>query len=501
MQVSSPYPGFEPFRISVGNDITIAGVRNGTGPPLLLLHGFPQTHLIWHKIAPHLLKHFTLIIPDLRGYGASSKPSTPDPDDHSLYSKSTMAADMVSLMQSLNFPKYYICAHDRGARVAHKLCVDYPSKVEKCIILDICPTKAMFTACKHPFGLLYWHWYFLSQRSPFPEDVIAAAPEVFARKTLGAAANVYDEMAHAAYAAQFGDRDTVHAMCEDYRAAAKEDIEEQTADEEAGRKIQCPLMVLWGKEGVVEKLFDARAEWRKVCAEGSLDEEGCFAVEGGHFIPEERPDDVLVLLQSLIIMTTRYNADDCDGFIRASDKLLEHIVPWIAQAAQYTGNSKPEGHAYFEEILRLAKDVQRNGAVVPGFLLGDLQTAIDLRKLTKEYDDRKVANTRKHASRKKAKKGENKDAACAKSTRNDRQRRVGVMERCLRILTDMYHEQNPGSTVATPSNPPDNTQTGDVEDGDVQDDDDQVEVDDSGDDEIAVDADGDDASSERRGSF
>ncbi|KAL8868034.1 MAG: hypothetical protein Q9198_008316, partial [Flavoplaca austrocitrina] len=239
MEVSPLYPGFKHFNIPVGNDITIAGVRSGIGPPLLLLHGFPQTHLIWHRIAPSLLEHFTLIIPDLRGYGSSSKPAATSPNDHSLYSKSTMAADMVALMQEINYQKFYICGHDRGARVAHKLCIDYPEKVIKCILLDICPTKAMFLAARHPFAQLYWHWFFLAQTSPFPEDAIAAAPPVFARKTL-ATPELYDAVAYKAYAAQFEDRATVHAMCEDYRAAAKEDIEEQFADEEAGRKIQCP---------------------------------------------------------------------------------------------------------------------------------------------------------------------------------------------------------------------------------------------------------------------
>ncbi|KAL8840993.1 MAG: hypothetical protein Q9176_003565 [Flavoplaca citrina] len=292
MEASPLYPDYLPFNLPVGNDITIAGVRSGTGPPLLLLHGFPQTHLIWHRVAPPLLDSFTLIIPDLRGYGSSSKPAATNPDHHSLYSKSTMAGDMVALMQELNYQKFYICGHDRGARVAHKLCIDYPEKVIKCILLDICPTKSMFLAARHPFAQLYWHWFFLAQAAPFPEDVITASPAAFARKTL-VAQESYDEVAYKAYAAQFEDRATVHAMCEDYRAAAKEDMEEQIADEEAGRKIQCPLRVLWGKEAVVEKLFDARAEWRKVCVEGALDEEGSFAVEGGHFIPEERPGDVL----------------------------------------------------------------------------------------------------------------------------------------------------------------------------------------------------------------
>ncbi|KAL8787077.1 MAG: hypothetical protein Q9213_002419 [Squamulea squamosa] len=293
----SLFANSEPFNIQVGNDITIAGVRSGNGPPLLLLHGFPQTHLIWHKVASELAIHFTLLIPDLRGYGSSSKPTSTSPEDHTLYSKSTMATDLVNLMDHFNYSTYYICGHDRGARVAHQLCINHPEKVKKSIVLDICPTKAMFAATKHPFAQLYWHWFFLTQAAPFPENVITAAPTAFAEKTLvypgGAGKSIYHETAYAAYAKQFEDRETVHAMCKDYRAAAKEDITEQTADEEAGRKIQCPLRVLWAKKGVVEMLFDAKAEWRKVCLEGKLDEEGSHAIEGGHFIPEERPEEVV----------------------------------------------------------------------------------------------------------------------------------------------------------------------------------------------------------------
>ncbi|KAL8677703.1 MAG: hypothetical protein Q9186_005887 [Xanthomendoza sp. 1 TL-2023] len=295
-QSFSLYPNSTPFRISISNIITIAGVRHGTGPPLLLLHGFPQTHLIWHKVAPALLQHFTLIIPDLRGYGTSSKPTSPDPDDHTLYTKSAMAHDCVSLMDHFGFSDYYICGHDRGGRIAHQLCIDYPEKVKKCILLDICPTKAMFGATSHKFAQLYWHWYFLTQPAPFPENVITAAPAAFSQKCLVRGSGgrlIYDDVAFSDYARQFEDRETVHTMCEDYRASAKEDIEQQTKDEEAGRKINCPLRVLWGKEGVVELLFDAKQEWRKVCEEGVLDEEGSFAVESGHFIPEERPEDVV----------------------------------------------------------------------------------------------------------------------------------------------------------------------------------------------------------------
>ncbi|KAL8721810.1 MAG: hypothetical protein Q9181_007627 [Wetmoreana brouardii] len=224
-------------------------------------------------------------------------PPLPNPEDHGLYSKSTIATDLINLMEHFNYSTYYICGHDRGAPVVHQLCINYPKNVKKCILLDICPTKAMFAATKHPFAHLYWHWFFLTQAAPFPEDVITAAPTAFAEKILAypgeAGKSIYDETAYVAYAKQFEDRETGHAMCEDYRAAAKEDIAEQTADEQAGKKIQCPLRVLWAKKGVVEMIFDAKAEWRKVCAEGALDEEGSHAVEGGHFMPEEKPEDVV----------------------------------------------------------------------------------------------------------------------------------------------------------------------------------------------------------------
>ncbi|KAL8702307.1 MAG: hypothetical protein Q9201_004477 [Fulgogasparrea decipioides] len=285
------YPHFQASTTPTAKDTEIYAIHGGNGPPLLLLHGFPQTHLLWHKVAPELSKHYTLIIPDLRGYGDSSKPTT-DPNNHSHYSKSAMAADCVALMDSRNYPTFYVCGHDRGARVAHSLCVNFPQRVKKCILLDICPTKAMYAATDRSLAQAYWHWFFLIQPAPFPEDAItaAAASSVFASKLL-LHRDVHGE-AYDAYAKQFTHWPTVHAMCEDYRASAKEDIEEQTADEAARKKIRCPLRVLWGTQGVVEKMFDARREWEKASEEGMVDD-GICALDCGHFIPEERPEELV----------------------------------------------------------------------------------------------------------------------------------------------------------------------------------------------------------------
>ncbi|KAI4240964.1 MAG: hypothetical protein L6R40_004844 [Gallowayella cf. fulva] len=298
-QVSPLYPNYEPFSVPVSNDITITGVRNGDGPPLLLLHGFPQTHLMWHKVAPRTAPTLHPYNPRPARLRLLLQTLLPQPGrSHPLRQKPPWPSIASPSWNPWAIPKTnYICAHDRGARLAHQLCITHPHKVKKCILLDICPTKSMYAATQHTFAQVYWHWFFLTQPAPFPENVITAAPAAFAEKCLvrpgGAGRSMYDGMAYAAYAKQFEDWETVHAMCEDYRASAKEDIEEQTRDLEAGRKIRCPLRVLWGKAGVVDMLFDAKGEWRKVSGEGSLDEEGSCAVDCGHFILEEKPEEVV----------------------------------------------------------------------------------------------------------------------------------------------------------------------------------------------------------------
>lgn len=298
------YPGFEPFDISVEPKIDIHGIRGGSGPPLLLLHGFPQTHLIWYKVAPQLSSKYTLIIIDIRGYGASSKPSInyeEHPSDHRLYAKSAMAQDCAFLMTRLGYDTFFVCGHDRGGRIAHKLCVDHPARVRKCMILDICPTKAMYEATNMHFAHAYWHWFFLTQAAPFPERLMMASPEVMIEKSLkGKVKYLSEEAAIVDYQRQFADWDTAHAMCEDYRASMQEDIEESKADIAAGRKIKCPSMVLWGKTGVVEKFFDPKAEWENVCEPGLLDKTSC-ALDCGHYIPEEVPGDLIKYIERFLV--------------------------------------------------------------------------------------------------------------------------------------------------------------------------------------------------------
>lgn len=290
------YAGFKAFDTPVSPIITIHGIQAGSGPPILLLHGFPQTHLIWHKIASRLTQHYKVIIIDIRGYGASSKPVAPQdkPNDHSLYAKSAMAQDCASLMTTLGHDTFFVCGHDRGGRVAHKLCVDHPDRVRKCLVLDICPTKAMYEATNMAFAQAYFHWFFLAQPPPFPEEMILASPEAMAMKCFGGVPNwreVFSETFEE-YIAVFKDRATVHAMCEDYRASAQEDIRESTIDIQVGRRIKCPFMVLWGKRGVIEKMFDAKVEWAKVCEPDLVDQRSC-ALDCGHFVPEEKPDELL----------------------------------------------------------------------------------------------------------------------------------------------------------------------------------------------------------------
>ncbi|KAF8858080.1 putative epoxide hydrolase [Acephala macrosclerotiorum] len=282
------FDNFQPFDIKLSPTLTIHGTRSGSGQPLLLLHGFPQTHHIWHKVSPELAATYTVVAIDLRGYGKSSK--LPSDDSHKAYAKSTMAEDCVKVMHELGFEKFWILSHDRGARIAHKLAVDYPEKVGKLMMLDIAPTLAMFEKTDQEFATKYWHWFFLIQPSPFPETLILNDPEAFKLPFFGGSyagqKRFMDAEALNEYVAQFKDEAGVHAMCEDYRAAATIDLVEQRKDREEGRKIQCPVRVLWGKQGLVEKKFDCLAEWRAVC-ENEVSGE---AVDSGHYVAEEVPE-------------------------------------------------------------------------------------------------------------------------------------------------------------------------------------------------------------------
>lgn len=293
---------FETFNVTVSSNpsVTLHGHIGGHGPPLLLLHGFPQTHSIWHKIAPTLSQHYTLVMPDIRGYGQSSKPTSIDPADHTLYAKDAMAQDMADLMTSLGHTSFYVVGHDRGGRIAHKLCVDHPKLIKKAIFLDISPTLEMYQNTDQLFATAYWHWFFLIQPAPFPEDAMTGAPGAYSGKMLRglpkgkdspSGAGMFDAEAYKEYEALFKDKATVHAMCEDYRAAATDDLAQQRDDAARGRRIQCPVRILWGKAGLIEKKFDGVGDWRKVSEDGMVDGRS-RGVESGHYIPEELPEEL-----------------------------------------------------------------------------------------------------------------------------------------------------------------------------------------------------------------
>lgn len=269
-------------------DISTSGARirartGGKGAPLLLLHGYPQTHALWHKVAPLLDRHFTLVAADLRGYGDSEKPETTK--DHAPYSKRAMALDMVEVMRALGHDRFFIGAHDRGARVAHRLGLDHPKQVLKIATLDIAPTREMYAQTSDAFARAYWHWFWLIQPAPFPERMIGADPEAYWRKKCGsgsAGLTPFSPEALAHYLRCFSDPATIHASCEDYRAAATIDIAHDDADE--GRKLACQLLALWGQHGVIGKCFDAVALWRQRAS----DVRG-HALPGGHYLAEEFP--------------------------------------------------------------------------------------------------------------------------------------------------------------------------------------------------------------------
>ncbi|CAM1501330.1 Fc.00g104920.m01.CDS01 [Cosmosporella sp. VM-42] len=289
------FEGFNSFKVTTDRaaDVTIYGLKNSnassTLPPLLLLHGFPQSRHIWHRVAPQLTEKYDVVILDIRGYGESSKPEQVE-----AYAKSAMARDCVKVMDNLGFSSFFICAHDRGARVAHKLCVDYPDHVKKAIFLDICPTLAMYTATDFEFAKSYFHWFFLIQKEPLPESSILSNARKFAEIFMGgrqqAGLKIFDEEPWDYYVKGLEDPATVHAMCQDYRASATLDLEESRDDLAKGRLLQCPLLVIWGKHGVIEKCFDAVKEWRAVARKGVS--VGGYSIDSGHYVAEEAPDDI-----------------------------------------------------------------------------------------------------------------------------------------------------------------------------------------------------------------
>ncbi len=273
-------------------------VRHGGdpgNPGLLLLHGYPQTSAMWHAVAPQLTDQFHVICPDLRGYGRSSKPASDD--RHMPYSKREMAKDMVSVMSQMGHESFLVGAHDRGARVTHRMALDHPQNVQAMVLLDIAPTREMYRDTSKEFATAYWHWFFLIQKHPIPEQIIGNDPAQFWKlKCFNQAKgeNPFIASALDEYIAAFSTPEGVHASCEDYRAAATIDIEHD--DQDDGRKVEQPLMVLWAKRGVIETCFDAKALWQ----ERALRVEG-EALDATHYMAEEIPDEIASRMRAFFL--------------------------------------------------------------------------------------------------------------------------------------------------------------------------------------------------------
>jgi haloacetate dehalogenase len=289
MAIERPFPGFETQDLRTAG-ATIHCLYKGSGPPLLLLHGYPQTHFIWHKIANRLSERYSVVLTDLRGYGDSSMPE--GGPRHRNYSFRAMGDDQVDVMRQLGYDRFFVGAHDRGARVAHRMCLDHPEAVRRACLMDIVPTLFAYRETNQAFATAYMWWFFLIQKEPLPEHMIGADPEFFLDTLFGVlneTPGALTDQAIAEYRRCFCRPEAIHATCEDYRAAADIDLEMDEADEKAGRRIAAPLLALWGSKGVIGKLWNVPEVWRRY-ADGPVQGR---PLEAGHFLAEERPDDVL----------------------------------------------------------------------------------------------------------------------------------------------------------------------------------------------------------------
>ncbi|MEQ8604341.1 MAG: alpha/beta hydrolase [Marivibrio sp.] len=285
------FEGFSEARIDVG-EVSLHVRVGGAGPALLLLHGYPQTGAMWAPIAEDLARRFTVVIPDLRGYGRSDKPESDA--EHAPYSKRAMAGDMIRLMDHLGHETFQAAGHDRGGRVLHRLLLDHPGRVTRAAVLDIVPTATVFATTDKKLATAYYHWFFLIQPAPFPETLIGGDPIYFLHHKLGAwgtGLDAYAPEAVSEYETAFRDPAAIHATCEDYRAAATIDLAHDAADE--GTHIRCPLLVLWGANGLMEKLYDVADSWRAKASDVTA-----RAVPGGHFLVEESPAETLAAFDS-----------------------------------------------------------------------------------------------------------------------------------------------------------------------------------------------------------
>ncbi len=283
------FPGFSHQQVDIAPGLHISAMVGGQGPGLLLLHGHPQTLAIWHKVAPTLAQRFTVVATDLRGYGDSAKPE--GGPGHVAYAKRSMAQDQVAVMQRLDFAKFHVLAHDRGARVAHRLGLDHPHVVRQMVLLDIAPTLAMYAQTSEAFARAYWHWFFLIQAQPLPERLIGADPAAYVTDVMGkrsAGLAPFDVRALAEYQRCLALPGAAHGLCEDYRASASIDLVHDQEDIAQGRRLHMPLQVLWGEHGVVQRCFKPLQEWQHVATQVSGQALPC-----GHYIAEEAPEALL----------------------------------------------------------------------------------------------------------------------------------------------------------------------------------------------------------------
>ena len=286
------FDGFEERRVPVPGGAVFART-GGSGPPLLLLHGYPQTSAMWHATAPALARAFAVVAADLRGYGRSVV-APPEPG-HAQMSKRAMAADMVAAMAALGHERFLVVGHDRGGRVAHRMAADHPGAVRALTVVDIAPTREMYRDGGAAFAQAYWHWFWLTQPAPMPERLIGADPEWFWRmKVKALRAPPFAPEAEAEYLAAWTP-ERIAAACEDYRAAATIDLAHDDADVEAGRRLGMPLQALWARDGTIERLFDPLPLWR----ERAVDVRG-EAIPGGHYLPEESPEPFLDALMPFL---------------------------------------------------------------------------------------------------------------------------------------------------------------------------------------------------------
>ena len=292
------FEGFDARRVDVGEaSIFLRAGGNPERPALVLLHGFPQSHVMWHRVARQLVDEFWIVMPDLRGYGDSSSP--PGDAEHSNYSKRAMADDVVAVMDDLGRDRFFVCGHDRGGRVAHRLSLDHADRVERLCVVDIAPTLDMYDRTDMAFARAYYHWFFLIQRSPLPERMITADAQWYLSTLLGGWGS--NGLAHIEPSALAEYRrcftpDTIHAMCEDYRASAGIDLDHDREGRRRGDKLSCPVHVLWGTRGVIERFYDPLALWQQ---QSALPVTG-RAMQGGHFLPEELPEQTAAELRQFL---------------------------------------------------------------------------------------------------------------------------------------------------------------------------------------------------------